>query len=243
MSPVTAQPTLVVVSGPPGAGKTTLAHRLAAAIGCPAICRDEIKEGMAHAVPGFTAGPGDELTRRTNPVFFAVLDLLLRAGVTTVAEAAFQDHGWRPGLEPLLGLARIRVLRCHVGADVAAARIARRAQDDPLRRAHPAPRGHAEREAAHRAFRPVSIGAPALEVDTEDEYRPSFGQILSFIGKDLYRTSQVFTPRPPQRCSGSGPRAARPPSTGRTAPVMKLAWPDSRYATQSRAAGAGTSGC
>ena len=43
--PVTL-PILVVVSGPAGTGKTTLAHRLAAAIGCPAICRDEIKEGM-----------------------------------------------------------------------------------------------------------------------------------------------------------------------------------------------------
>jgi predicted kinase len=182
---VTALPVLVVVSGPPGSGKTTLAHRLAAAIGCPAICRDEIKEGMAHAVPGFTAGPGDELTRRTNPVFFAVLDLLLRAGVTTVAEAAFQDRVWRPRLEPLRDLARIRVVRCHAGAGVAAARIIRRAQDNPPRRAHPGPRGQAEREAAHRAFRPVSIDAPALDVDTEDGYRPPFGQILSFIQPGL----------------------------------------------------------
>jgi hypothetical protein len=38
-------------------------------------------------------------------VFFGVLDLLLRAGVTTVAEAAFQDHVWRPRLTP--DLARI----------------------------------------------------------------------------------------------------------------------------------------
>jgi tRNA A37 N6-isopentenylltransferase MiaA len=47
----TYRPTLIVVSGPSAAGKTTLAHRLARRIGCPAICRDEIKEGMVLNTP------------------------------------------------------------------------------------------------------------------------------------------------------------------------------------------------
>ncbi len=46
-------PTLVVVSGPAGSGKTTLAHRLATAVACPAIIRDEIKEGMAHTARNY----------------------------------------------------------------------------------------------------------------------------------------------------------------------------------------------
>src|SRR6266851_4732024 len=103
-------PTLVVVTSPPGSGKTTLAHQIARAVGCPAICRDEIKEGMMQATPGFVPRPGDELTARTLPVFFGVLELLLRAGVTTVAEAAFQDRLWRPGLEPLRNLAQLRIV-------------------------------------------------------------------------------------------------------------------------------------
>jgi predicted kinase len=183
---VTLLPTLIVIAGPSASGKTTLAHAIARAVGCPAICRDEIKEGMVHAAPGFVPAPGDELTMRTLPVFFNVLELLVRSGVTTVAEAAFQDHVWRPRLEPLLGLAQLRVVHCTVAADVAFRRTLRRARENPVRGAHADP--DPERppdQARHRvdylAFRRISLDAPALEVDTTDGYEPGLDQIVAFV--------------------------------------------------------------
>ena len=180
---MTGLPTLVVVSGPAGAGKTTLAHRLAGAVGCPVISRDEIKEGMVHGRRGFIPGVGDELTVATLPVFFSVLELLLRAGVTTVAEAAFQDRVWRPRLEPLRGLAEFRIVHCVVGADVALERIRRRRADDPLRRAHADSVAvyDTTQRLGHDTFERVAIEAPALEVDTADGYRPGLEEILAFV--------------------------------------------------------------
>jgi predicted kinase len=184
---MTALPALIVVSGPSGSGKTTLAHRIAQAVGCPAICRDEIKEGMAHVKPGFVPSEGDDLTMRTLPVFFGVLQLLLSAGVTTVAEAAFQDRVWRPHLEPLLPLADLRIVHCVVDAELAFQRIVHRQRTSPLRAVHadPGPADEASYIRRHREFDRVSLGAPQLEVDTMDGYRPGIDQIVEFINRAL----------------------------------------------------------
>jgi predicted kinase len=176
-------PALVVVSGPPGSGKTTLAHRLAAAIGCPAICRDEIKEGMVHNLPGFVPGHDDDPSPAANGTFFSVLETLLRAGVTTVAEAAFQDRLWRPGLEPLQPLARVRILHCTVDPELALRRSLRRSAENQHRRAHPdpGPADAAEYLARLRAFERVALAAPLVEVDTTDDYQPALSDLVAFL--------------------------------------------------------------
>lgn len=178
-----ALPRLTVVSGPPGSGKTTLAHQLAQELGCPAIVRDEIKQGMVDATPGYEPGASEPLNIPTLKAFFDVLAVLLRARVTVVAEAAFQDRLWRPNLEPLVELAQIRVIRCTVDAATAHGRIAHRAAHSTHRAAH----------ADHELLKAISAGEhsldafgwirmelPTLTVDTTSGYEPLLPDIVGF---------------------------------------------------------------
>ncbi|WP_329085075.1 MULTISPECIES: AAA family ATPase [unclassified Streptosporangium] len=178
-------PTLAVVSGPPGTGKTTLAHELAHQLGCPAIIRDEIKQGMVLATPGFTPSSEDPLNLPTLTAFFTVLQVLLRAGVTVVAEAAFQDRLWRPNLEQLADLAHIRVIRCTVPAEIAQGRIAQRAEHSKHRAAHADHdllKAIAAGQHSIESFAPISLNVPTLIVDTANGYSPDIQHIAAFVG-------------------------------------------------------------
>jgi predicted kinase len=169
-------PTLIIVSGPAGSGKTTLAHALAAAVGCPALCRDEIKEGMVAAEPGFVAGLSDPLSLRTYDVFFAAIRLLLDAEVTLVAEAAFQHPLWDRGLDRLDDLADLRIVRCRVDPDAARARMERRLAEQITRAAH----ADAAHLSAAAPFDAIHREAPTLDVDTTDGYDPRLDAVVAF---------------------------------------------------------------
>src|SRR5262252_6392146 len=84
-----ATPLLVLVTGPPAAGKTTVAWEIAARLGLPLVAKDTIKEALYDAL-----GVGDlewstRLGGATFAVLWALLEDSLRAGASVVAEANF----------------------------------------------------------------------------------------------------------------------------------------------------------
>jgi len=170
-----AKPSLIVVAGAPGTGKTTLARALAAAVRCPVIGRDEIKEGLLHTPSGRSAAP-DEMTRRATLIFFDAVTFFTERNVSIVAEAAFQHRVWAPKLEALQHRAEIKLVICHVDRAVARARIVERGRKDPARAAY-----HDDAWAlAQPDYDPPRLPIPTLTVDTTNGYRPEFERIVAF---------------------------------------------------------------
>ncbi|MGH0035707.1 MAG: AAA family ATPase [Myxococcota bacterium] len=181
MNPQTASPLLIVVTGRPASGKTTLAHRLAREIRCPVLCRDELKEGIVNSID-CGLPPPEEIQRSVYETFFAAIELLVGRGVSLVAEAAFQHALWAARLEPLAATTRLRILDCHVGADLARSRFEQRGRSDPLRSHF---HGDTDRGAVRggpliERYEPPRLPVPTLRVETGDGYRPSFEELVAF---------------------------------------------------------------
>lgn len=170
-------PALIVVTGRPGSGKSTLAHALARAVRCPAICRDEFKEGFINTTGemGAIGQAGNDLRWQVYEAFFDTIQLLLSRHITLIAEAAFQHKLWAPRLEPLREIADLRIIVCAIDADRARARREQRDIADPGRRPfHPEPVPSSEE------YDPPHLDVPTLSVDTSDGYAPPFEAIVSF---------------------------------------------------------------
>ncbi|MDP9371336.1 MAG: ATP-binding protein [Chloroflexota bacterium] len=182
------QPLLVLVSGAPATGKTTLAHRLSEALPLPLLARDAIGEILADAFDVQSREHGQALMQPTFAIYYAVLDQLLRAGISVITESNFHRDIAERDLRPCVARARTVLIHCQTARDVSIRRFIERFERGERHRAALA--GDEERIARLRAgelpdswerAEPVAIDVPTLRVDTTSGYAPDFDAIVSFV--------------------------------------------------------------
>jgi predicted kinase len=163
MSPLGKQ-RIVLVSGPPASGKTTLARPLAERLGFALLTKDDIKETLFTAMQG---PPGDvEFSRKIGAASMDALWALAPHCPVVVLEANFrtQSQHERSKVAALAEAgAQIIEVYCRLPREEASRRFAERAHRERHHPAHVSAEMSPDRMAEYEE--PFAL-SPVLEVDT-----------------------------------------------------------------------------
>lgn len=167
-SPPAAARRIVLVSGAPGSGKTTLAVPLAKCLGLPLFSKDLIKETLADALG---SGDGDlQASRKLGGASMELLWMLARCAPAAVLEANFRPHSEyeRDRIGALD--ARVVEVHCDCGLPEAARRFGERAARAGHHAAHPLRALNADDLSEYD--RPIGIGQ-LIAIDTTHPVDPA----------------------------------------------------------------------
>lgn len=172
MATMTTTPLLVIVSGPPCTGKTTLSRRIAGELHLPLVAKDSIKELIFDCLGWKDRDWSRQLGRATYDILYYFVEIQLAAGISQIVESNFTPDFASPRFRALKekhNFLPCQVL-CYTEGVTLAQRFTQRASS-PER--HPGHLDHLNYEELQETllkgkYEPLDIGGIVIEVDTTD---------------------------------------------------------------------------
>jgi len=183
-----ARPLLIVVNGPPAAGKSTVAELIARRVGCALLAKDAIKSVLLDRLGDGDRAWSRRLSTASFAVLFAMLPQWLDAARAVVIEGNFRaEHAVQLGaILERAGAGCVQVL-CTADARVRASRLLSRAS---LGERHA---GHLDADLvaeAQQEWGALAVPGPLHTLDTTS-------LSLSEAGAALESIIASFAPHPP----------------------------------------------
>jgi predicted kinase len=180
------RPLLVILSGAPATGKTTLARRLAQALGLPLLARDPLREVLCDGLRPESFAEAERIGAATYPLFYHLLREQLTGGFGVVAEANFYRGTAESELRPLVAISRAVLVHLTTDQETSKRRFGERSAGPDRHWSYfDAERLERIRSGARPVdwsrYEPMELGIPTLVVDTTDGYRPGFDDMVDWI--------------------------------------------------------------
>jgi predicted kinase len=182
---MTTLPTLVIVSGAPATGKSTLARALASSLGLPLLGKDALKEAIADEIGTPTdVAASQRLGLAAYQVLFDVATELAAAGVGQIVESNFRRGRSEAELGRVVAICDARLVHCTATPETVLERYSDRHQRGERHPAHLDAERHSVLvdELRDGLFEPLALDIPSLVVRTDDGYAPAFAEIVAFAG-------------------------------------------------------------
>ena len=186
---------LVIISGPPCSGKTTLGRRLAQEFGLPLVSRDEIKETLFDTLGWSDREWSQRLGRASHELLYKFVEKMLDARASCIIESNFDPAYANQRFLALKKKYRFDSLevRCIAEGQVLFERFISRAETGAR---HP---GHVEQLQAEEQksillagrLEPLNIGGTRIEVDTTDFKTIDYDRISNTLNAELAKSSDV----------------------------------------------------
>jgi predicted kinase len=177
------RPAVLIVTGSPATGKTTLAVKLGSELRLPVLSKDLFKGALLESLGAASLSESQKLGRAAFTMLYAAATELVGAGVSLILEAPFRSGVSEPSLTALTHRAAAAVIVCTASSEVVVRRFRQRASSSER---HP---GHMDRIRPEMsraiAFDPPDLGLPAVVVNTSDGYQPPLQELIEWISQHL----------------------------------------------------------
>lgn len=188
------KPLLIVVSGPPSSGKSTLAQRISGENNLPLISKDAIKESLFDTLGTQDRAWKTKLSEASSQIMFQTAESILQAGQSAVIENNFQPRypyaEWFRRVQENYDMNLLHV-HCTADTEVLLSRFRQRAGSEGRHPGHMDGNGEhmLRKQLADGDFEDLAIEGKVINIDTSDlnaiPYDKVNAEIQKGLGKEL----------------------------------------------------------